>query len=123
MENRLKNRDARRKRRSMRVRKNVRGTSEKPRLTIFRSNKHLLAQLIDDEKQTTIIGIGTMSKDMKGSTHSKKSKEAAKEIGKRIAQDAKKKKIESIVFDRGAYKYHGIIAELADAARESGLKF
>lgn len=90
MENRLKNRDVSRKRRSMRVRKNVRGTSDKPRLCVFRSNKHLLAQLIDDEKQTTLSGIGTMSKDLKDSNYSKKSKEAAKEIGKRIAQEAKK---------------------------------
>lgn len=123
MENRLQNRDDRRKRRSMRVRKKVRGTSEKPRLTVFRSNKHLLAQLIDDEKQTTLIGIGTMSKDLKGSKYSKKSKEAAKEIGKRIAQEAKKSKIEKVVFDRGENKYHGIIAELADASRSEGLKF
>jgi large subunit ribosomal protein L18 len=123
MENRLKNRDVRRKRRTMRVRKNVKGTTEKPRLSIFRSNKHLLAQLIDDESKTTLVGIGTMSKEFKGSKHSKKSKEAAIEIGKRIAQEAKKSKIEKIVFDRGAYKYHGIIAELANAARAEGLKF
>ncbi|NGX46791.1 MAG: 50S ribosomal protein L18 [Chlamydiae bacterium] len=123
MENHLKNRDIRRKRRALRVRKNVRGTSEKPRLTVFRSNKHLLAQIIDDEKQTTLFGIGTMSKDFKGSEHSKKSKGAAKEIGKRIAGEAKKRKIEKVVFDRGAYKYHGIIAELADSARSEGLKF
>lgn len=123
MESNLKNRDKRRKRRCMRVRKSAYGTSEKPRLSVFRSNKHLLAQLIDDENQKTLIGIGTMSKDLKGANYSKKSKEAAKEIGKRIAQDAKKSKIESIVFDRGAYKYHGIIAELAQAARAEGLKF
>jgi len=123
MENRLKNRNIRRKRRALRVRKHVRGTSLKPRLTIFRSNKHLLAQIIDDESHATIVGIGTMSKDFKDSPHAKKSKEAAKEIGKRIAQEAKKKNIEKVVFDRGSYKYHGIIAEMANAARSEGLKF
>ena len=119
MENRLKNRDVRRKRRAMRVRKKVRGNAEKPRLSVFRSNKHLAAQLIDDEGKVTLFGIGTMSKDVKGT----KSKETAKEIGKRIAQEAKKKNIQTIVFDRGQYKYHGVIAELANAAREEGLKF
>lgn len=123
MESRLKNRDVRRKRRALRVRKAVRGTSEKPRLTVFRSNKHLLAQLIDDESHTTIVGVGTMSKDLKSSEFNKKSKGSAKEIGKRIAAAAKKNKIEKVVFDRGSYKYHGIIAELADAARSEGLKF
>jgi len=123
MENRLKNRNIRRKRRALRVRKHVRGTSLKPRLTIFRSNKHLLAQIIDDESHATIVGIGTMSKDFKDSAHAKKSKEAAKEIGKRIAQEAKKKNIEKVIFDRGSYKYHGIIAEMANAARSEGLKF
>ncbi len=123
MENRLKNRDVRRKRRSLRVRKHVRGTSEKPRLTVFRSNKHLSAQIIDDENHTTLFGIGTMGKDLKGKDFAKKSKEAAREIGKLIAAAAKKKKVETVVFDRGHYKYHGVIAELANAAREEGLKF
>ena len=123
MENRLKDRDVRRKRRAMRVRKGVRGTSDKPRLTVFPSNKHLLAQIIDDEQSKTLVGIGTMSKSFKGSENSKKSKASAKEIGKQIAQAAKKGKIERVVFDRGSYKYHGIIAELAEGARSEGLKF
>ncbi|MBS0630068.1 MAG: 50S ribosomal protein L18 [Verrucomicrobia bacterium] len=120
MENSIKQRDIRRKRRSLRVRKNVRGTLAKPRLTVFRSNKHLLAQIIDDENHVTLFGIGTMSKELDGA---KKSKDAARQIGKRIAIEAKKKNIENVVFDRGHYKYHGIIAELANAAREEGLKF
>ncbi len=107
----------------MRVRKAVRGSDTKPRLTVFRSNKHILAQIIDDESHATLFGIGTMSKDFKGTEFSKKSKSAAKEIGKRIAAEAKKNKIETVVFDRGHYKYHGLIAELANAAREAGLKF
>lgn len=123
MENRLENRNKRRNRRALRVRKKVRGDSAKPRLSVFRSNKHIAAQLIDDESSVTLFGIGTMSKEFKSSKLNKKSKEAAVEIGKRIAAEAKKKKIENVVFDRGAYKYHGIIAELANAAREEGLKF
>lgn len=113
---------SRRKRRMLYVRKNVRGNAEKPRLTVFRSNKHLYAQLIDDENMVTLFGIGTTSKELKGDL-SKKSKASAKEIGKRIATEAKKQSIEAVVFDRGFYKYHGIIAELANAAREEGLKF
>lgn len=107
----------------MRVRKNVRGTLERPRLTVFRSNKHLSAQIIDDENHTTLFGIGTQSKEYSGKDIAKKSKEAAREIGKRIAIEAKKKNIDTVVFDRGHYKYHGVIAELANAAREEGLKF
>lgn len=123
MENRLKNRNVRRKRRAMRVRKQVRGDATKPRLSVFRSNKHLGAQIIDDETRITLFGIGTLSKEFKGTEFAKKSRNAAREIGKRIAAEAKKKKIECVVFDRGQYKYHGVIAELADAAREAGLKF
>lgn len=123
MENRLKNRNTRRKRRAMRVRKEVRGDQAKPRLSVFRSNKHLGAQIIDDENRVTLFGVGTLSKEFKGTEFAKKSKSAAREIGKRIAAEAKKKKIEHVIFDRGHYKYHGIIAELADAARGAGLKF
>lgn len=123
MESRLKERNIRRKRRSMRVRKGVRGISSKPRLTVFRSNKHLFAQIIDDETRVTLFGIGTMSNELKGTPFAKKSKESAREIGKRIASHAKENKIDRIVFDRSSYKYHGLIAELADAAREQGLLF
>jgi len=123
MESRLKKRNKCRKRRTLRIRKTVRGNTAKPRLSIFRSNKHLHAQIIDDETHSTLLGIGTLSKDLKGTEFAKKSKAAAKEIGKRIAVAAKEKRIEKVVFDRGPYKYHGIIAELANAAREEGLKF
>lgn len=123
MESRLKQRDKRRKKRILRTRKKLRGCSEKPRLSVFRSNKHLLAQLIDDENQKTLFGIGTMSKAFKGTKYTKKTKESAREIGKKIAQEAKKQKIERIIFDRGWYQYHGIIAELANAARKEGLQF
>ena len=123
MENRLTDRNKRRTRRALSVRRKVRGDSVKPRLTVFRSNKHIAAQLVDDEAQVTLFGVGTMNKEFKSAIVNKKSKDSAKEIGKRIAAEAKRLNIENVVFDRGAYKYHGVIAELANAAREEGLKF
>ncbi|HSX03105.1 MAG TPA: 50S ribosomal protein L18 [Rhabdochlamydiaceae bacterium] len=123
MENYLKRRNQRRLKRQYRTRKHVRGTLEKPRLTVFRSNQHLSAQLIDDEKGVTLLHFGTMSKELKSKKLGKKSKEAAKEIGKLIGEKAKEKQVEKVVFDRGYYRYHGLIAALADSAREAGLKF
>ena len=123
MENRLKNRNIRRKRRALRVRKHVRGEAAKPRLSVFRSNKHIGARIVDDQKRVTLFGISTLSKEFKGTDNAKKSKGAAREIGKRIGEAAKKMNVEHVVFDRGHYKYHGVIAELADAAREAGLTF
>jgi large subunit ribosomal protein L18 len=82
-----------------------------------------MAQLIDDEKGVTLFGIGTMDKSLKEGKLGRKSKEAAQQLGKLIAGAAKKQKIETVVFDRKHYKYHGVIAALADAAREAGLKF
>ena len=123
METSFKTVQKQRKRRAMRVRKKVRGNHEKPRLTVFRSNKHLHAQIIDDESHVTLFGIGTTSKEFKGTSHAKKSRASAQEIGKRIAVEAKKKKIEKVVFDRGQYKYAGLLEELANAARKEGLKF
>ncbi len=119
MENNLIRRNITRKRRTLRVRKNLRGTSTKPRLCISKTKSHIFAQLIDDENMLTIAGMGTMSKEFKD----KKSKESAKKLGKKISEIAKEKKIERVVFDRGSNKYHGIIAELANAAREAGLQF
>lgn len=122
MESQLAKRNQQRIRRALRVRKHVRGTSEKPRLTVQKSNQHLYAQLIDDEKSITLASFSTMNKGYKGKD-AKKSKEAAKMIGAKIAEIAKGKQIKTIVFDRGRLKFHGIIAELANAARESGLQF
>lgn len=123
MYNSIKKRVETRKKRALRVRKRVRGTSERPRLSVEKTNQHIYAQLIDDEKQITIAGIGTMSKEMRGSEHSKKSKEAARQLGKRLAEMAQEKQIKFAVFDRGRFKFHGIISELATAAREAGLQF
>lgn len=120
MDNSLGKRDKQRKRRVLSVRRRLRGTAEKPRLNVKRSNKHLFVQLIDDENCKTLFGIGTLGKNAE---FGKKSKEAAKKIGAKAAELAKAQNIEKVVFDRGPYKYHGLIAEIANGAREAGLQF
>lgn len=119
MDKNLKKRNERRERRAKSVRSKVRGSATKPRLSVRRSNRHLFVQLIDDENFVTIAGMGTAGKN---SPFGKKSKEAARKIGEKIAQIAKEKKIEKAVFDRGYYKFHGLIAEVAAGAREAGLQ-
>ena len=104
-----------------RVRKNVFGTSATPRLNVFRSNTGIYAQIIDDETRTTICSASTLDKDLKIKNGS--NVEAAKVVGKAIAEKAKKAKVTKGVFDRGGYLYHGRVAALADAARENGLEF
>lgn len=95
----------------------------KPRLSIHKTNKHISAQLIDDEKGVTLGMISTFSKGFEGTDWGKKNKESAKKLGEKIAEIAKSQNINEVVFDRGPFKYHGILAELADAARANGLKF
>ncbi len=113
-----------RQKRVWRVRKQVKKNSSLPRFSVYKSNQHLFAQIIDDENGVTLAGVGTMSKDLRTKGKMlKKSKSAAKEVGAKIAELAKEKNIEKVVFDRGRYKFHGLIAELAGAAREAGLKF
>ena len=114
------NRKLERERRHKRVRTKISGTSECPRLSVFRSNTNLYAQIIDDTKGTTLVQASTLDKEVK-TKHS--NKEAAKEVGALIAKRALEKKIENVVYDRGGYIYHGIVKELAEAAREAGLKF
>lgn len=104
--------------RHRRIRAKIKGTSEKPRLSVFRSNRHLFAQLIDDAKGCTIIS----ASDLKIKTKAKKA-DMAKTIGLEIAKAAKDKKINSIVFDRGGYQYQGRVKAVAEGAREGGLKF
>jgi len=123
MINELIKRNVRRRRRVLRVRKQTKGTAEKPRLTVFKSNLHIFAQLIDDEKGFTIASAGTVMKELRDQKLGKRSKEAAKRIGCMLAEAAKKKNIVSAVFDRGCNKYHGLLAEVANAARETGLQF
>ena len=123
MESRLKKRDGQRARRLLRVRSQVRGTALKPRMSILKSNKHLAVQIIDDEAAVTLFSASTMTEEMKSLNLGKKSKEAARQLGMKIAEMAKKSNLEKVVFDRGRYKYHGLLAELANSARESGLQF
>ena len=113
-------RKAERVRRHARVRNKISGTAECPRLCVFRSNTGVYAQIIDDVKGVTLVSASTLDKDVK-TKHA--NKEAAREVGTLIAKRASEKKISNIVFDRGGYIYHGVIKELADAAREGGLKF
>ena len=109
-----------RTRRHIRVRRKISGTSERPRLCVYRSNSNLYVQIIDDVAQKTLVQASTLDKEVK-TKHS--NKEAAKEVGALIAKRALDKKIETVVFDRGGYIYHGVVKELAEAAREGGLKF
>jgi len=104
-----------------RIRKDLVGTAEKPRLNVFRSNANITAQIIDDEKGVTLVSASTREKEL--NIKNGGNVEAAKLIGAEIAKRAKKAKIEEVVFDRGGYLYHGRVAALADAARENGLKF
>ena len=123
MDNTLTRRRNARMKRVMRVRKKLHGSNERPRLSVLKSNVHIYAQLIDDDKGVTIAGVGTLSKPNQKTSFNRRSKEAAREIGKQIAQLAKENNIQTVIFDRGRYKYHGIVAELATAAREAGLQF
>ena len=113
-------RKATRERRHLRVRKKISGTAECPRLCVYRSNTNLYAQIIDDVAGVTIVSCSTLDKDVK-TKHA--NKEAAKEVGALIAKKAIEKNIKTVVFDRGGYIYHGVVKELADAAREGGLNF
>jgi len=109
-----------RERRHRRVRKKVRGTAERPRLAVFRSNKHIYAQLIDDVAGVTLASASTNEKGRSGSGATV---EAAAAVGKRIGERARAAGITSAVFDRGGFRYHGRVAAVADGAREAGLEF
>ena len=107
--------------RHARVRTKLSGTSEVPRLNVFRSNSNIFAQIIDDEKGITLVSASSIDKELK--LENGGNKEAATKVGELIAKRAKKAKISKVVFDRGGYLYHGRVAALADAARENGLEF
>ena len=109
-----------RTRRNLRVRRKISGTSERPRLCVYRSNTNLYVQIIDDVAGNTLVQASTLDKEIK-IKHA--NKEAAKELGTLIAKRAADKKIKTVVFDRGGYIYHGVVKELAEAAREGGLEF
>lgn len=112
-----------RKRRHIRVRKKVFGTQEMPRLNVFRSNKHIYAQIIDDTTWRTLVSASTIDKELKGKAMRGCNIEASKVVGGLIAKRALEKGIKKVVFDRGGYLYHGRIKALAEAAREGGLEF
>ena len=114
------NRKLERERRHLRVRTKISGTSECPRLCVFRSNANVYAQIIDDTKGITLVSASTLDKEVK-TKHS--NKEAAKEVGTLVAKRALEKNIKTVVYDRGGYVYHGVVKELAEAAREAGLDF
>jgi len=109
--------------RHKRIRKHITGTAERPRLCVFRSSRHIYAQIIDDESGHTLVCASTLEKELRDQIKGiRKTKEAAA-IGKLIAQRELEKGIKSVVFDRGGYKYHGRVKALADASREAGLEF
>ena len=109
-----------RTRRHLRVRRKISGTAERPRLCVYRSNTNIYVQVIDDVAGNTLVSASTLDKEIK-TKHA--NKEAAKELGALIAKKAKAKNIETVVFDRGGYIYHGVVKELAEAARDGGLNF
>lgn len=116
-----KNQD--RKKRHQRVRRKVKGTAATPRLCVYRSLNNIYAQVIDDEKGNTLAAASTLDKELKGTLEGKTKNEQAKMVGKLVAKKAMAKGVENVVFDRGGYLYTGRVQNLADGAREAGLKF
>ena len=112
-----------RRKRHKRVRKSAIGTAAKPRLNVFRSVCNIYAQIIDDATGKTLVSASTLDKELKPNVKSGGNVEAAKMVGELVSKRAVEKGIETVVFDRGGYKYHGRVAALANAAREAGLKF
>jgi large subunit ribosomal protein L18 len=112
-----------RQRRAFRVRKRVRGTSERPRLSVARSHKHITAQIVDDESGKTLAAASSLDKQLSGKLKTGGNQDAALAVGKAIAERAIAAGIKSVCFDRGPYRYHGRVAALANAAREGGLSF
>lgn len=116
-------RNVARQKRHYRLRNKLSGTPESPRLCVYRSNKHIYAQVIDDVAGSTIVAASTMEKGIAANLKSTSNLDAAKAVGEAVAKKALDKGIEAVVFDRGGYLYHGKVKALADSAREAGLKF
>jgi large subunit ribosomal protein L18 len=112
-----------RERRRLRIRRKISGTPEKPRLSVFRSARHIYAQVVDDSAGQTVAHASTLSRDVRSDLSESSKLDAAKRVGKTIAKLLLDKGIERVVFDRSGYLYHGRVRALADAAREAGLKF
>ncbi|HBF5400236.1 TPA: 50S ribosomal protein L18 [Clostridioides difficile] len=115
--------NANRLQRHKRVRRKISGTSQRPRLCVFRSANNIYAQIIDDTKRVTLVAASSLEAEVKSAVNHTGNKEAAKKVGELVAKKAVEKGITEIVFDRGGYLYHGRIQELAEGAREAGLKF
>jgi large subunit ribosomal protein L18 len=109
--------------RHLRIRKTITGTTERPRLSVFRSSKHIYAQIIDDVQGVTIAQASTLDVELKTSVENGGNVDAARQVGELVAKRAVEKNVTKVVFDRGGYLYHGRIQALADAAREAGLDF
>ena len=112
-----------RRRRKKRFQKKIRGTPERPRLCVYRSNKHIYAQIVDDQETRTLAAVSTLSKELAGLADKRATKEAAQKVGELIAKKAQQRNIQKVVFDRNGFLYHGRIQAVADAAREAGLAF
>lgn len=106
-----------------RIRATIKGTAERPRLSVYKSNKNVYAQLVNDRMGHTLVGVSTESEEIADEVKDKSKKEAADIVGKRLAELAVDKGIEKAVFDRSGYKYHGVVKALAEGAREGGLDF
>ena len=119
IEDRKRTRQARRKR----IRGRIQGTPQKPRLSVFRSARHIYAQIVDDGLGAVLASASTMDKQIRETLETGGNMDAAREVGKLLADRATNKKIETVAFDRGGFKYHGRVKALAEAAREGGLKF
>ena len=119
----VKDRKQRRVKIRRRYRQAVRGTANRPRLSVYRSLRHVYAQIIDDDTGVTLASASTLEKAAAGSLKTTGNREAGSLLGKLIAERAKEHGVESVVFDRGGFRYHGVIRAIADSAREAGLKF
>ena len=117
------NKNANRLKRHKRVRRKVSGTTQRPRLCVFRSSNNIYAQIIDDANRVTVVAASSLDAEIKGSVNHGGNKETARKVGELIAKKAVEKGITEVVFDRGGYLYHGRVQELAEGAREAGLKF
>lgn len=117
------NRRESRDRRHKRVRRNNSGTQQRPRLNVFKSLKHIYAQIIDDSSHTTLVCAASLDKELRGDVRVGSNQEAAKKVGALVARRALDKGIKKVTFDRGGYPYHGRVKTLADSARETGLEF
>lgn len=115
--------NANRLQRHKRVRRKITGTTQRPRLCVFRSSNNIYAQIIDDTNRVTVVSASSLDAEVKGAVNHTGNKEAARKVGEMIAKKAVEKGITEVVFDRGGYLYHGRVQELAEGAREAGLKF